>query len=393
MIIFRYLLLNKARLNGLKEKTRFLFVDLLRGWALLIMIEVHVFNTMLHPALKTTDWFSGLNFINGLVAPSFLFISGFAFMLSSQSVSLEMRKFKYPFWKKLGRIALIFLTGYSLHLPILSLRRIINFYNPGTILRIYNVDILQCIAAGLLILFIARILIKRDSLFFIFTVVLLLITVFAAPIVWETDFGKILPVPLAAYFNDKYGSLFPLFPWLGFLLAGAISCDLFLRMHKKNADDKYFLTLFIIGLLFILVSYFLPVLFRGHHIGRIHPQPLFFIERLGYVILLLTACRYYIQRRNITQSFVLDVGRESLLIYWLHLQILYRKFYDNNSLVDLWGRHLGLLECIIFTLILAALMIVVAKYWGGLKNNYRPLISKLTFIFVSLLVVIFLIGF
>ncbi len=360
---------------------------------MLVMIEVHVFNTMLHPSLKNTDWFSVLNFINGLVAPSFLFISGFAFMLSTQTVSREIREFKYPFWKKLGRIALIFLAGYSLHLPILSLRRIIYYYSPDTILRIYNVDILQCIAAGLLILFITRILIKSERLFTVITVIMFLISVFLAPLAWHTDFGKIFPVPVAAYFNEKYGSLFPLFPWLGFLLAGAVSCNYFLRMRKKNSEGKYFFSLFIAGLIFILADYISPGIFPGIHFGRMHPQPLFFFERLGYVLLLLTACSYYINKRETKQSFVLDVGRESLLIYWLHLQILYRKFYNNTGFVNLLGKKLDLLESILFTIILSLIMIVVAKYWGRLKSNYRPAISKLTLIFVSLLILIFMMGF
>ena len=131
-----------------EEKARYLFVDLLRGWALLVMIEVHVFNVLLLPELKAASWFNVLNFINGLVAPSFLFISGFAFAISSRGKTVELRKFNYSFWKKLGRILLIILAGYSLHLPILSLRRLMHFYSKETLISFYSVDILQCIGVG-----------------------------------------------------------------------------------------------------------------------------------------------------------------------------------------------------------------------------------------------------
>ena len=87
----------------MKEKIRYIFIDLLRGWAILIMIEVHVFNAFLLPELKQTNWFDVLTFINGLVAPAFLFVSGFAFAVSSGSKLDDMRKLKYPFWKKLWR--------------------------------------------------------------------------------------------------------------------------------------------------------------------------------------------------------------------------------------------------------------------------------------------------
>jgi len=60
----------------MKEKVRYTFIDLLRGWAIILMIEPHVFNTFLLPELKQTGWFSVVSFINGLIAPAFLFVSG-----------------------------------------------------------------------------------------------------------------------------------------------------------------------------------------------------------------------------------------------------------------------------------------------------------------------------
>jgi len=37
---------------AVSTKNRLAFIDLLRGWALLVMIEVHVFNTFILPVLK-----------------------------------------------------------------------------------------------------------------------------------------------------------------------------------------------------------------------------------------------------------------------------------------------------------------------------------------------------
>jgi len=108
------------------QKKRALFIDLLRGLVLLIMIEVHVFNSMLIPSIKESGWFTYLNFINGLVAPSFLYVSGLVFVLSLQKVVDELRKFGNVFWKKIGRILLILIAGYSLHLPHFSLKKILN---------------------------------------------------------------------------------------------------------------------------------------------------------------------------------------------------------------------------------------------------------------------------
>ena len=115
----------------LKQKVRYIFIDLLRGWAILIMIEVHVFNAFLLPELKQEGWFGILTFINGLVAPAFLFVSGFAFEVSSGSKLDDMRKFKLSFWRKLWRYFSIILIGYALHLPYYSLSKIINRATPA----------------------------------------------------------------------------------------------------------------------------------------------------------------------------------------------------------------------------------------------------------------------
>jgi len=99
------------------QKSRLAFIDLLRGWAILVMIEVHVFNAFVLPELRSTSWFHALNFINGLVAPSFTFISGFVFLLASQKKLESFRSYGPAFWKQAGRIGMIWLIGYSLHLP------------------------------------------------------------------------------------------------------------------------------------------------------------------------------------------------------------------------------------------------------------------------------------
>ena len=72
--------------------SRLLFADWLRAWALLVMIETHVFNAFLAAQFRDSQWFRNLNFLNGLVAPSFLFVSGFVFLLAARSESAFVGK-------------------------------------------------------------------------------------------------------------------------------------------------------------------------------------------------------------------------------------------------------------------------------------------------------------
>ncbi len=343
--------------------------------------------------MKETPWFKALNFVNGLVAPSFLFISGFAFVLSTRGKTEDLRKFDYTFWKKLGRILLIIIAGYSLHLPILSLRRLMHFYSQDVLISFYNVDILQCIGFGLLFLFLTRLLFKTDKSYNIFLIAFTAAIILFSPLVWQTDFSKFMAIPIANYFNSDNGSFFPLFPWLGFLFAGAVASKYYIEAREKNLEKKFIVVLTIIGISLALLGHILLTFIFDFPYQIVRPNPIFFFQRLGYVFFLLGLCWYYAEARKTKASFVLDVGRESLIVYWLHLQLIYRRLWNDQSFASVFGDKAGVIESLAATLILAVLMIAIAKFWGNFKKNHRPLAANLTLGLVSACIIIFLIGF
>lgn len=340
------------------------------------MIEVHVFNSMLIPSFKTQQWFYILNFINGLVAPSFLFISGFAFIISSKRNLDELRKFGKSFWKKMGRIILIFAAGYSLHFPFRSVFILQHKPLDSEWLMFYNVDILHCIAVGLLILFAARLIIKSDKLYHYFIFILGLIIIFISPFIWQINFSVYLPLFLAAYFNTNVGSLFPLFPWLGFMLLGAAACKYFIDFREKDIEKKYIYYITLLGIFFLLIGHFVSLDFIAPDARYRNPNPLFLFLRVGYVLLLLVLCWFYAEFRKPEKSFVLDVSRESLFVYWLHLVLIYGMFWSGKSLYTVVDHSFGVVECILITAALAVLMIFAARLWGNIKKRSGLFASK-----------------
>jgi len=189
----------------MKEKVRYTFIDLLRGWAIIIMIEVHVFNAFLLPELKLTGWFDILTFVNGLVAPAFLFVSGFAFQVSSGSKLDDMRKLKSPFWKKLWRYFSIILIGYALHLPYYSLSKVLNKSTPEQLQSFFAVDVLQCIGVGLLVLFALRLIIRSDKIYHYTLIVLTFFVMVISPFFWKIEFTNYFNHVFANYLNRPYG--------------------------------------------------------------------------------------------------------------------------------------------------------------------------------------------
>ena len=353
------------------------------------MIEVHVFNAFLIPELRQSGWFSVLNFINGLVAPSFLFVSGFAFQVSSGGKLDEMRKLGKSFWKKIGRIFQIIIIGYALHLPFYSLSDIIKKATPQQLESFYAVDVLQCIGFGLLFLFITRLLIKSDKAYHYFLITSLVVITLVSPILWQIELADYLHIAVANYFNRLHGSLFPIFPWLNFLLAGAVFAKYFVDARGRNQEEKFIKLSTYVGIITLLFGHlFYSGLFPKTYTSII-PNPIFYLERMGYILVLFFLCWYVDKKSNIKNSFIMDASRESLLVYWLHLIAIYGMFWNGKSLAIIIGAELNALEASMATIILITLMIIVAKIWGWFKKNY----PKYAVVFVRVVVVVLLILF
>jgi uncharacterized membrane protein len=376
----------------MKEKIRYTFIDLLRGWAILIMIEVHVFNAFLLPDLKQAGWFDVLTFINGLVAPAFLFVSGFAFQVSSGSRLDEMRKFKSSFWKKLWRYFSITLIGYALHLPYNSLSKIINKSTPEQLQQFIAVDVLQCIGVGLLVLFGLRLIIRSDKIYHYSLISLMIIVMILSPIFWKTDITAFIHPVFANYLNRLNGSLFPVFPWINFILVGAIFAKYFLDAARNNKEEHFVKAIFLTGVIMLFSGHLFYSGLFPDSLTSILPNPVFFVERLGYVLVFATLCWYYTKWRNVSKSFVLDASRESLLIYWLHLVVIYSAIWGKKNLVDIIGQTLNVWESIIATLVLMTLMILAVKVWGWTKMKFPIYAGKVAWGVVGMLFVIFLIS-
>ena len=66
---------------------------------------------------------------------------------------------------------------------------------------------------------------------------------------------------------------------------------------------------------------------------------------------------------------ILYPSQESLVVYFLHLELLYRKVWWDRSLVDLAGNNLTFAQCIGVTLGIIAVMLPIAWIWNYLKRR------------------------
>jgi uncharacterized membrane protein len=373
----------------MEKKNRAQFIDLLKGLALLVMIEVHVVNVFLSAQIKSQSWFEILNFINGLVAPAFTFTSGMVFILSFQRGLDELRKFGSKFWKRVGRLVIIFLAGYTIHMPFFSFTKISDPRYPHMIREFLRVDILQCIAVGLMLLLFLRIFINSDKVFYWSLILLDLFVLAYSPIAWQTNYAHVIPLSVANYFNRIHDSLFPLFPWISFILTGALVGKLYTDSKNNNLEQLFAKQMIYAGAFFFLICVlFLNILFPDNWVS-VKPNYFFFFERIGVLLLLLGIFWFYVNHFPNYNSFILEVSRESLLVYWLHLKLLYLSIKNDKNIIELLGSELNILECAAITIILAIIMVYTAKLWGMLKIEYPVAVSRGVFIMVTAAVIIF----
>ena len=367
-------------------KKRIEFIDLLRGWAVIVMIQTHVFNATLPPGITESGFFHVLRFIDGLVAPSFLFASGMAYAVTTRRKINDYLSFGRPLFRQFGRLLFILLIGYGLHIPKFNYYHL--RYEAGSLAWqiFWQVDVLQCIAVSLIFLQVMLLLLRSERRLYMTMIGVTLAVVFATPVVWSIDFWNILPVPVASYMNGLHYSLFPVFPWSAFLFAGAL-CGYF-YLKAKDAGGGADAGAESVGRMMKRTSWsalgIIVLSFLIHPLAAmVYPNysywlgPGFYMLRLGLVLLLCAAMYLYERKRGVSsRSFVALMGRESLLVYTVHLMIVYGKF-GYFTFADRVNHTFGYGEALLTTLILIGSMYMLALAWSRVKSA-PPRVKRLT---------------
>lgn len=352
-----------------RPRSRFVYIDLLRGWAVVVMIEVHVFNAFLLPAIREESWFKVLNFINGLVAPSFLFVAGYSFVLIAQRKWNDYLSFSPVFWKQFGRILQVLAVGYALHLPFFSWQRLsIATWAEWT--NFWKIDVLHAIAVSLLMLLVLVLVTRTQRRYFIAVAALAVVMIFGSPWMFERNIDSFLPEPVGNYLTAAHRSQFPLFPWMGFVLCGGLAAQSFVWLKDRIGERTFFLRMMSIAVALIAVSLIADVLpvhiLPEHNFWRASPG--FFFIRLGIVMILLSTLWYWEQSAQSGESLVSVVGSESLVAYAGHLLAIYGMFWDSKSLSFIIGKTKTVPEVIVMTIVLIAATMSVSFAWHRIKN-------------------------
>ncbi|MFK7990098.1 MAG: heparan-alpha-glucosaminide N-acetyltransferase domain-containing protein [Sandaracinaceae bacterium] len=396
------------------RKKRWMALDLFRFCAVCLMVQGHVFSTLLDSVTKGQSWYPHHSFVHGYTAPMFMFGAGLAFGYTTFKKWDDHASLGAPARKRFMRYFWLLFIGYLLHMPTLSLARLLQIDDPARIARMFQTDVLQHIGVSLAICQLLVFVVKRKKAFIWIVGALGSVAVLAAPWVWGWDLSS-LPTPLAAYINASTGSTFPLLPWAGFTYAGiVIAYGLSLDgrgglaepppgrdtahqvrlAHLGQASGAgiqdisrraaWPFTALALGLMVvpIVVDRFGPYPLPSHNFWKVNP--LFFFWRLGNVVALL-AVLCHLERlgswiaavrgtggwTETLKSWVKVVAAESLIVYVVHLVVLHGSVIApglKHGTVVHEHSH-DLFEASVVAGLLLMAMFLLAKVWNELKKQ------------------------
>jgi uncharacterized membrane protein len=315
------------------KKNRIIFIDLLRAFAVLQMVQGHTTDVLLSNTARdfSNPVYYLWHFMRGMTAPVFMFTAGtvftYLFRLSNAPFKENLRV-----RKGLNRALILLAIGYLLRYPTPTL---IDFSRVSeTSWRIFmGVDVLHLIGISLLIImfiaFIAERLKTNDYL--LFGAAALFFFALYQP-VYSIDWNSFLPQYIAGYFYRGTGSQFPIFPWAGYLMAGALLGSYLAKNPFVFRSSAFSVKLAAAGIIFLIITY------AGDYVEASISQSnkvwkygySIIAYRVGFVLLLTSLVSYISLKVDSIPKIIVLLGRNTLLIYVVHLVILYGSAWNKG---------------------------------------------------------------
>jgi uncharacterized membrane protein len=366
-----------------KGSRRVIFIDLARALAVLFMLYGHALDALLDPRFRTGTWFDVWTFQRGLTSCLFLLLSGFAFSIATaRHWTLHIAP-SMAILRRAKRFALFVMLGYALHFPV---TRVVEFrhVDPERWRLFLAVDVLQLIGVTFFAVQLLVMLTRSRRAFMVATLVLAVVLVGLTPTLWAIDWTRWLPLAMAGYFSERTGSLFPLLPWSAYILVGASLGQIY--AHWGAADLRRYANAALLLPAAILIGAGIA-LDASHVFGTggwsfIPPQ---FLIRTGSCLVVMGVMAHGSARLSHLPHLFGAVAQETLLIYFVHLLIVYGSIW-NVGLVQRFGPTLGPGRMVTVIALLIGSMAGLASFWNWCKHS-RPRLARATVIVVWVLLI------
>jgi uncharacterized membrane protein len=299
------------------------YLDRVRGLAVLVMIEAHVFDAWTRASDRHTHAYANAMILGGFGAPLFLFLAGLTFVLQAESRYRKRGDFDNAWrgvrqrgWKIFGLAFLFRLQAFILT----------GGYSPIGLLK---VDILNVMGPAIVAMGVMGGLVKARKMRAAAFASAAAAFAMLAPVVRNAQWLSLLPDPVEWYLvPNPIHSNFTIFPWAGFVFAGALTGLATDWLWQTGQRARLQVGLAVVGTLIAVIAYEaskLPSIYAKSEFWT--TSPTFFFLRIGVMLLLIPAAFCWDRspwRGLITRwSPLEEFGRASLFVYWIHVEMVY----------------------------------------------------------------------
>jgi uncharacterized membrane protein len=317
----------------------------------LIMIEAHIIDSWTRLDQRESVMWGLSVILGGFGAPLFLFLAGVAVALSAGSKLRRMQD-------RSAASRAVVKRGFEIFLLAFLFRVQAMIVSWGTWRSLLKVDILNImgpsIMAAAALWGLVRTNRARVALLAAVPVGIAALT----PPVRAVGWLAALPDPIEGYLRPRPGfTNFAIFPWAAFVFAGATIGVLLDEARTQAAERRLNLQLAIGGIGLAVASYagsYLPSLYERSDFWT--SSPAFFLLRTGVLVATIPAAFAWYQRPAAATVFspLQQMGRTSLFIYWIHIELIYglivRPLHKTMTLPQAW---LGVFVFSVFMLLLS----------------------------------------
>ncbi|MBU1101446.1 MAG: DUF1624 domain-containing protein [Bacteroidetes bacterium] len=310
----------------MEKPKRIIFLDLLRVFAIIMMVQGHTVHTLLDSGYRTGDYqlYNFWAMFRGFTAPIFMFTAGavFAYLFLSNGLKwAENPRVK----KGIFRFLILIAVGYLLRYPTYKIFDFANVSEKQWLI-FFGVDALHLIAFGLLFLVFTfliaeKLKVKAHYLFLALSIVVFFIFPFTKMVNW----AQVFPLPIAAYFTKDTGSLFPLFPWIGYVFSGGILGSYLVSHPKVYKERGFIILMLLVGTIFYAGGVFVD--WAGYTFDveatMFSSSWMVILQRLGVVLFISGIMVFIAKYIKDIPPIIKQIGQHSLVIYAVHLVILY----------------------------------------------------------------------
>uniref|UniRef100_UPI004049FABD heparan-alpha-glucosaminide N-acetyltransferase domain-containing protein n=1 Tax=Gelidibacter sp. TaxID=2018083 RepID=UPI004049FABD len=353
------------------NSARLYFLDAVRAFAILMMLQGHFIDTLLNPVWRDDSYlaYNIWSYFRGVTAPTFFTISGLVvlyLLLKAKEKGNDKKRIK----KGLTRGIMLIGIGYLLRVSFGSW--LTGYFDTYFLV----IDVLQCIGLSLIMLIGLYILTQKNSLVLAIVLFISGFMCFVTEPLYRTITLENVPLIFANYMTKANGSIFTILPWFGYVSYGGCIAILFHKYaNRQNFKILTVLGFFVLGFLLIHTStYHLHLLSELTNIQLFQRSSdyNYLFTRLGDVMILFGI--FYSFENYLKQSIITSIGEKTLNIYVVHFIIIYGSFTGVglkrflNQALDPWEAVIG---AILFIIVVCIIVLNLGKTNAFIYKHLR----------------------